>query len=425
MRPDTEPRRLRWRRRMAAVPLHHRFALVGSIVTLLGMLAVGSLVSDSIQTSVVRNAALSSAVYMESFVAPMSQELADSRGLSPASIGRMRALLDEPPMSERILSTKIWRTGGLIAFSSDPELIGKVLPPSDKLRQAWAGELSASFDDLKDDENRRERMKGVPLLEVYNPIHSIITGKIIAVAEFYLDGSELKSDLRAAHARAWAAVAAVMALTSLRLERAAPHPILICAYRFTQEALMNSWRHARGAPVIASCGLATDGRLQVAVADQGPGFDPAMRSGLGLGLSGLRERVESIGGEFQTRPAPEAVAAVETHLPDLALRDISMPGSGLHAAAEGASYVSPALAARVLAAMQARSAPDLQAVSEDLTPREATILRLLATGLSNKEIARELELQEKTIKHYMTNILQKLQVRNRVEAALKARDLGL
>jgi two-component system nitrate/nitrite response regulator NarL len=44
--------------------------------------------------------------------------------------------------------------------------------------------------------------------------------------------------------------------------------------------------------------------------------------------------------------------------------------------------------------------------------------------LSNKEVARELDLQEKTVKHYMTSILQKLHVRNRVEAALLAREAG-
>ena len=48
----------------------------------------------------------------------------------------------------------------------------------------------------------------------------------------------------------------------------------------------------------------------------------------------------------------------------------------------------------------------------------------MATGLSNKEVARQLDLQEKTIKHYMTSILQKLHVRNRVEAALLAREAG-
>jgi two-component system, NarL family, nitrate/nitrite response regulator NarL len=53
---------------------------------------------------------------------------------------------------------------------------------------------------------------------------------------------------------------------------------------------------------------------------------------------------------------------------------------------------------------------------DELTERELGILQLLAAGKSNKAIGKELGLTEKTIKHYMSNILQKLQVRNRVEA---------
>ena len=53
---------------------------------------------------------------------------------------------------------------------------------------------------------------------------------------------------------------------------------------------------------------------------------------------------------------------------------------------------------------------------------EEQILKRVLRGLSTREIADELVLSEKTVKHYMTNILQKLQVRNRVEAALKARE---
>lgn len=56
----------------------------------------------------------------------------------------------------------------------------------------------------------------------------------------------------------------------------------------------------------------------------------------------------------------------------------------------------------------------------DLTHREQQILELVAAGKSNKEVGRALEITEKTVKHYMSNILQKLQVRNRVEAALLA-----
>ncbi len=130
-------------RALDRLALHHRFALVGSIVTLLSMLAVGNLVSASIETSVVRNAALSSAVYMESFIAPMSQDLADAPTLPTARMAHMRMLLDRPPMAQRIISTKIWRRDGLIAFSSDADLIGKRLEPGKELCQAWAGQLSA------------------------------------------------------------------------------------------------------------------------------------------------------------------------------------------------------------------------------------------------------------------------------------------
>lgn len=174
--------------------------------------------------------------------------------------------------------------------------------------------------------------------------------------------------------------------------------------------------------------------------------------------------------------ADEAVSLVAAHMPDLALLDISMPGGGLSAArriaeafptvrivmltvseqdedvhqalkagaagyvlkgvggaelvrvvrdvAGGTSYVSPALAARLLKEgceprSQASRPSDRLAA---LTDREREILEQVADGMSNKEVARLLDLQEKTVKHYMTSILKKLGARNRVEAAILARE---
>jgi len=163
--------------------------------------------------------------------------------------------------------------------------------------------------------------------------------------------------------------------------------------------------------------------------------------------------------------------------PDIALVDISMPGSGIEAARQiaaldipprvvmltvseeeddvvdalkagasgyvlkgvnaeelvsiirsvhaGESYIPPSLAAQVLMSLNNPSAtpiPDGELL-DTLTSRETDILKLVAKGRSNKEIALALDLQEKTIKHHMTSILQKLQVRNRVEAAVKANDV--
>ncbi len=172
--------------------------------------------------------------------------------------------------------------------------------------------------------------------------------------------------------------------------------------------------------------------------------------------------------------AEDAIRLAQEQLPDIILLDISMPGGGIEAARaisrtcpvvkiamltvseheddvmqsleaganayilkgiggqelieiicgvhNGDSYVSPNLAARMLTELKNGSADNgaSKDVFSALTAREEQILESVARGLSNKEIGRELNITEKTVKHYVTNVLQKLQVRNRVEAALLA-----
>src|SRR3990172_7953272 len=96
-------------------------------------------------------------------------------------------------------------------------------------------------------------------------------------------------------------------------------------------------------------------------------------------------------------------------------------GSVVRAVAAGETYVTPQMAGRLLKELTGRPTRSGDNI-EDLSDREHQILELVANGLTNKEIADQLFLSEKTVKHYMTNILEKLQVRNRVEAALLARD---
>ncbi|MBI4082943.1 MAG: response regulator transcription factor [Candidatus Lambdaproteobacteria bacterium] len=89
----------------------------------------------------------------------------------------------------------------------------------------------------------------------------------------------------------------------------------------------------------------------------------------------------------------------------------------LRTVAAGDVYVSPSLAAGILREQtRTRPADPL----EQLTEREREVLTLVAEGLTNREIGKRLHLAEKTIKHYMTNVLEKLHVRSRVEAALLA-----
>ncbi len=91
----------------------------------------------------------------------------------------------------------------------------------------------------------------------------------------------------------------------------------------------------------------------------------------------------------------------------------------------GETYITPALASAILIdSRETRHQKPCERSSaiKSLSKRELQILKQLAKGQSNRQIAEELFLSEKTIKHYMTNILQKLHVRNRVEAALLAQE---
>ena len=96
--------------------------------------------------------------------------------------------------------------------------------------------------------------------------------------------------------------------------------------------------------------------------------------------------------------------------------------------AGGGALIEPSVARKVVAEF-ARLVPPVRfpeaGLPEPLSNREREVLQLLAQGLSNREIATRLSLAEGTVKNYVTNILQKLGARDRTQAALRARELGV
>ena len=113
------------------------------------------------------------------------------------------------------------------------------------------------------------------------------------------------------------------------------------------------------------------------------------------------------------------------------LKDVSSDKlvEAIRAAARGESFLQPSIAAKVLAEFNRleRSAapPPPPPLAEPLSERELEILRLLAGGDSNKEIAAALFIAEGTVNNHVTNILGKLDARDRTQAALRGRELGL
>jgi DNA-binding NarL/FixJ family response regulator len=188
-----------------------------------------------------------------------------------------------------------------------------------------------------------------------------------------------------------------------------------------------------------------------------------------LGLRTVLEDLEDVEIVAEAGSGEAAIAACERYEPDVVIMDIRMPGKSgvqacktivgrwpqtrvimltsyandeliaesiqagavgyvlkqvgtaeliraLDAVRQGAASLDPSVTQRVLAMMRHRNEPPPDPF-RDLTGRELDILRLLATGKSNMEIAGALSLSEKTVRNHVSTLLSKLHLNNRVEAA--------
>ena len=95
------------------------------------------------------------------------------------------------------------------------------------------------------------------------------------------------------------------------------------------------------------------------------------------------------------------------------------------AVVHGESLYSPAIAQRLIAFFAARSVHLPQRAFPELTEREREVLELIAQGRNNTEIARRLTISDKTVRNHVHNVFSKLQVADRAEAIIKARESGL
>ncbi|ONF68615.1 DNA-binding response regulator [Amycolatopsis sp. WAC 04169] len=109
------------------------------------------------------------------------------------------------------------------------------------------------------------------------------------------------------------------------------------------------------------------------------------------------------------------------------LKDVSSTRlvEALVAAQRGESVLQPSVAAKLVARVARLPAETPRPSVTPLSDRELEVVRLLADGRSNREIAKTLFLAEGTVKNLVTSVLSKLQVRDRTQAALRAKELGL
>ena len=183
--------------------LVNQIAMVASIVLICGMAVIGSWVSKKIENTITHNTGASIALQMDNFISPLLQELADVDRLSKSNQIGVNKILTSSEMQKKIASTLVWKQGGVIVYSSLKSNIGKVFPISSNLKSALKGSIAVEFVTTV------ERKSGLPILEIYSPIREKLTGRIIAVVEYYARSESYKDALFRAQLGAWVVVGIV------------------------------------------------------------------------------------------------------------------------------------------------------------------------------------------------------------------------
>ncbi|MBW3633408.1 MAG: sensor histidine kinase [Chloroflexi bacterium] len=194
------------RSRLERLSPAQRFMLGSLAILTIGMAGIGTWVTRQIEEGVVDRTAATTALYVDSLVAPPLQDLAEADTLSPEAIDRLDWLFEDTPLGQEVVVFQVWDPDGHIVYSTVPDLVGQAFPVEGELASALAGTVSAEVGEA---EGSGELPPDVPhneLIEIYSPIRSRSTGEVIGAAEFYYAADDLRSDVAAAQRESWLVV---------------------------------------------------------------------------------------------------------------------------------------------------------------------------------------------------------------------------
>lgn len=194
-----------FRKSFGRLNLSQRFMLASLVILLGGMIGLGEWVGKQIELGVVHRTAATTALFVDSFIAPNLQELATDDTIRDEHITTLN-FLQESQMGQEIVAFKVWNNEGRVLYSTEPSTIGQVFPIEESLARSWRGEVVSQISSLQKAENVIERTKQPQLLEIYSPVRLGGTDQIIAVAEFYQKVDALNREIAAAQQRSWLVV---------------------------------------------------------------------------------------------------------------------------------------------------------------------------------------------------------------------------
>ena len=202
---------------LARWTLIQRFTFASLIIMILGMIGIGIWVGNQIKSGVIKNTGITTADYMDGFVAPNIQELANSNSLTPEHFANLSSLLKDTELGRQTVLIKIWNKEHRIVYSDPLTLVGRIFPNTEDQNAAWQGQVTSDISNLDNAENAEERSLYPRLLEIYSPVRLNGTNKIIAVAEFYITVDALEAGIAATQRRSWLVVGATMTVIYLLL----------------------------------------------------------------------------------------------------------------------------------------------------------------------------------------------------------------
>jgi len=200
--------------------LARQYMLASFVVLVCCTIGIGWWIAKEIEAGVVNETSVTTALYMNSFVAPLVQELAEGKNISEKNVARLDALIKETPLGRYVVSFKIWARNGRVVYSINRDIIGKVFDMGENAERAWGGTVATEVSSLGDDEHVGETRFGDRLLETYSPIWREDSDDIIAVAEFYQSVDHLEAQIANTRLYGWltlalAALAVYVLLTGI------------------------------------------------------------------------------------------------------------------------------------------------------------------------------------------------------------------
>jgi signal transduction histidine kinase len=186
--------------------LAQQFALAALLIIVPCAMVIAWWVPQRINDAVIKNSAAGTVLYMDGLMVPLVPLLVTKDGLSLDAIKTLDSVSKKAREEGKLVSIKVWSLDGKILYSTFSDLIGMRFEPSDSFLEAREGGLGVSFDETGHEEDKNEQAAGVPLLEVYAPVRDPATRQVLAVSEFYADGSTLRSDIAKATRLSWLVV---------------------------------------------------------------------------------------------------------------------------------------------------------------------------------------------------------------------------